>query len=150
MKSLLVLIAMTFSFTTFASSEFSQLFQNSFEKESTKESLISSEDKGNGMGYNRLFIENRCNQPIGVFLVYLKLNGGWDTSAGYYRLNPGEKKYVADTKNATYYYAAASLTGNAVWKGTHNIRLDDGMVISAYEGLVNTLEFSDWNTYFCN
>ena len=150
MKSLLVLIAMTFSLSAFADNEFSQIFQNSFVRESTKESILSSEDKGNNLGYNRMFIENRCNQPIGVFLVYKKLSGQWDTSAGYYRLEPGQQKYVADTRNAIYYFAAASLTGPTVWKGTHNIKLDDGSVIGMFESQINSIEFTDWNTFFCN
>lgn len=150
MKSLLVLFAMTLSFSTFANSEFSKIFQNSYPKESSKETIVTAEEKGNNLSYNRLLIENRCNQSIGVFLVYTMLNGQWDTSAGYYELAPGQRKYIADTRNSIYYYAAASLYGNTVWKGSHNIRLDDGSVIGMIEGQVNSREFTDWNTYFCN
>ena len=145
MKSLLVLISLALSLPSFANNEVPELLNSS----AVKESLASNEEKQISLVYNRMHLENRCDETIGVFLVYLKLDGQWDTSPGHYEILPGQTKYVANTQNRIYYYAAATVSGSKIWRGPNNIRLDDGSVIPMHEGKITTKDFADWTTIFC-
>lgn len=98
--------------------------------------------------FDRLYLENNCHEAIHVYLVYQKLDNDWDTSAGAYELLPGQSKYVADTKNSNYYYAAVSRTNAYYWKGSKRIVLDDGTVLYMYEGKIGTKEWGEWTQSF--
>lgn len=146
MKSLLVLIALSFSFTSFAN-EFT------FETNAIqKVDLGSLENKSaQAQDHDRLFLQNLCHETIRVYLAYVKLDGTWDLSTGYFQVLPGQASFVARTRNSTYYIAAISESQNYIWKGNVGIRFDDGTTLAMIEKKILSTTWGDWTQQFsCN
>lgn len=147
MKLLLALFALTLSHAGLAETQLTYDLTTPI-----REHLVLDDNKSDkAIDYDRVHLRNDCHETIGVFLVFKKLDGQWDTSPGAYQVNPGATVYVANTRNAVYYVAAASASGRYVWKGTKNIQLDDGSVIPMIETKITTTGYGDWTqVFYCN
>ncbi len=93
--------------------------------------------------YDRFFFQNNCYLPVRAYLHYLDIDNTWK-SDGPWTMAPGDKIYVADTRNRTYYFAALSTDGEKVWKGDQPITMNDGNVFYMIQNSITTDEFGDW------
>lgn len=70
--------------------------------------------------FPRVFVKNHCRHRIEVIVYYLAGQTGpesWQTR-GWFRLDPGQKKYVADTHNRyIYFYGETPLNNKLTWAG---------------------------------
>jgi len=66
--------------------------------------------------FDRVYIRNSCAKTIWVAVHYFSLKSNWVTKS-WFRLGPGEKSYMAQTKNRTFYVHALSADGTSVWSG---------------------------------
>jgi len=68
----------------------------------------------------RVFVRNQCRHPIEVIVYYLAGQNGpasWQ-ARGWFSLDPGQKKYVADTQNRyIYFYGETPLNHKVTWTG---------------------------------
>lgn len=147
MKLLLILIALSFSIPSFAN----QSTEFTFETNAVaKEDLGSLQDKP-ALDHDRLILTNLCHETLRVYLAYVKLDGNWDLSPGYFQVLPGQSSFVARTRYSTYYIAAISETGRYIWKGDVPVRFDDGTTLAMIEKKILTSSWGEWNQQFtCN
>ncbi len=72
------------------------------------------------VSFPRVFVKNYCRHPIEVIVYYLAGQSGpesWQTR-GWFSLDPGQKKYVADTHNRyIYFYGETPFNSNLAWTG---------------------------------
>lgn len=61
-----------------------------------------------GRDYDRIYFRNKCNRQIQTAIHYKALSGTWVTE-GWFLLDPGERAYVANTRNTIYYSYAESI-----------------------------------------
>lgn len=143
MKLLLIVIALSFSVPSFAS-EFT------FETNAVaKEDLGSFENKSaQAQDHDRLLLQNLCHETIRVYLAFVKLDGTWDLSPGYFQVLPGQSSFVARTRNPVYYIAAISESQRYIWKGDVAIRFDDGTTLGMIEKRIMTSSWGDWTQQF--
>ncbi len=66
--------------------------------------------------FDKLFVRNSCSKTIWVAVHYFGLKGQWKTIS-WFRFEPGEKHFIARTKNRMFYIHAISSDGNYVWQG---------------------------------
>lgn len=66
---------------------------------------------------------NKTDETIQVAIRFLNLDGDWET-ASWYRLYPGDKKLLKQTKNSIFYFFAESKS--LKWTGTDNYRTING------------------------
>jgi len=68
----------------------------------------------------RVFVRNQCRHPIEVIVYYLAGQNGpasWQTR-GWFSLDPGQLKYVADTHNRyIYFYGETPFNHKLTWSG---------------------------------
>ncbi|MEA9358047.1 hypothetical protein SHI21_17575 [Bacteriovorax sp. PP10] len=146
MKLLLICIALSFSIPSFAN-EFT------FETNAgAKEDLGSLQEKSaQAQDHDRLILANLCHETIRVYLAYVKLDGTWDLSPGYFQVLPGQSSFVARTRYSTYYIAAISESGRYIWKGNVAIRFDDGTTLGMIEKKILSSTWGDWTQQLsCN
>jgi hypothetical protein len=76
----------------------------------------------------RLFAENTCRHTIRVVARYQPGSGdndSWQTQ-GWVFLNPGQRKYIVDTRNRyVYLYGETLEGGHTYWQGQHFHRFED-------------------------
>ncbi|MCW5212351.1 DUF1036 domain-containing protein [Desulfobulbus sp. TB] len=74
--------------------------------------------------YYEVKVKNKCNKTISVAIHYMPIldgqsgavgakGDGW-TTEGYWKLRPGEKKFIATTRNRNIYFHATSNSGK-IW-----------------------------------
>jgi len=70
--------------------------------------------------FSRVFVRNHCHRPIEVIVYYLDGHGEpqtWQTR-GWFSLDPGQKKHVADTHNRyIYFYGETPFDDKFTWTG---------------------------------
>ena len=70
--------------------------------------------------FPRVFVKNSCHYPIDIIVYYLAGNSkppSWQTR-GWFNLDPGQKKHVADTHNRYIYFYGETLLDKALtWTG---------------------------------
>lgn len=74
------------------------------------------------INYFRLHYENGCHQTIWTALHYRNLDKQWVTN-GWWKLSPGQKAYVANTRNRYYYIYAQNDRGTRRWSGNYSYRV---------------------------
>jgi len=78
--------------------------------------LVDSGSRSTKASYDRIHVKNACSRPIMVAIHFLDLDDNWRTK-GWYRLSPGERAYIDDTRNSVYYIYAESADGELHWIG---------------------------------
>lgn len=66
--------------------------------------------------FNRVYVANKCSQPIYVASNYLNLDQQW-TAQGFWLLQPGQSAYIVNTKNSIIEFNAVSRDGHLHWTG---------------------------------
>lgn len=113
------------------------------------------------LGRYKVNIKNGCSKPIWVavhFKNYDKdpngsscLGGGthcvnkWITR-GWWRLNPGQSKYIADTRNRIIYFSAHTQDRKETWGSDHTWSVRG--VSEKFFKATMTNSFSDWTQRF--
>lgn len=101
--------------------------------------------------YDKILLENKCHRTIWTALHYVDLNGKWVTQ-GWWKIAPGEKAYVADTRNSVYYFHAKSDNGQYNW-GSRDYawRVNNEGPYNFNEGRITTTGWGTWTQQFtCN
>ncbi|UZR99057.1 DUF1036 domain-containing protein [Chondrinema litorale] len=92
-----------------------------FKNISKSNSFVASTEKG----VYKLFFVNNTKEDIYVLLYVQDKSEEWETKA-WYKLKPGEKAYLADTPNTSFYYYATSKSKSYYWGGhDHFIKFDN-------------------------
>lgn len=97
--------------------------------------------------YDKFFFKNNCHLPIRVYLFWKDLDDEW-LPGGPWTLAPGERAYVADTRNRVYYFAGLSNRAEYVWKGEHEIPMKDGSTFMMIRGEITTDSWGEWTQQF--
>jgi len=73
-----------------------------------------------GNEFPRVFAKNECHRAIDIVVYYLDCNNGpavWQTR-GWFSVEPGQKKHVADTDNRyIYFYGETQSEHKRIWTG---------------------------------
>ena len=84
--------------------------------------LELKQGSASGNDFPRVFVKNDCQGAIDIVVYYLDgVNGpaAWQ-SRGWFSVEPGQKKYVADTKNRyIYFYGETRSTSKRIWTGNY-------------------------------
>lgn len=84
--------------------------------------LELKQDSSPGNGFPRVFVKNDCQGAIDIVVYYMDgVNGpaAWQ-SRGWFSVEPGQKKYVADTNNRyIYFYGETRSTSKRIWTGNY-------------------------------
>jgi hypothetical protein len=86
--------------------------------------LSGSGGSTSGRGYDRIYFKNNCSRKMSSAIRYKSTSGNWQTG-GWWTLAPGEKKFVATTKNSIFYVHAQTIDhevnklrwGGSDWRG---------------------------------
>ena len=75
-------------------------------------------------GYDRIYVKNGCSRPIWVAILYAtrpvpNFQGSMWTAAGWCKLDPGEKNFIASTENSNVYFYAENSAEQLYWSGGH-------------------------------
>lgn len=102
--------------------------------------------------FDKIFYLNKCNQTIWTAIRYKDLSGEWVTG-GWWKLAPGEKAYVANTRNRIYYIHATSNDGKITWGNNRDydwqVRGKGPYLFS--ESKITSNSWGDWTQSFtCN
>jgi antitoxin component YwqK of YwqJK toxin-antitoxin module len=83
----------------------------------------ASEGYEKRIDYYKIYFKNKCNNKVQVALRILDMKtDNWTTKA-WFNLQTNEEGYLADTKNAIFYYYAEDSTGS-YWGGEHRKNVD--------------------------
>lgn len=70
--------------------------------------------------FDKINFRNNCDQDVRVIAHYVDLNGNW-VSDGSWRIEPGVRAYVFNTRNTIFYYFAISDDSENIWQGDYSI-----------------------------
>lgn len=93
------------------------------------------------LDYERVYFQNNCNSTVSMVSRYKDLDNRWVTD-GPWKLTPGEKGYLFDTRNSIIYFYGVSDQGHR-WQGDHIV------VISGYEVPMQEvrMNITNWGTF---
>lgn len=99
--------------------------------------------------FDKIYFKNNCYKTIWTALHYVDTDGEWKTE-GWWKVQPNEKAYVADTRNRIYYIHAQSEDGQNSWSGDYNFNIR-GDVKGFKKKEITTDEWGKWTQSFsCN
>jgi hypothetical protein len=122
---LLILVFVMFSFEVIAkSSQRAKKLENPL-----KVDFISSTplvEESSFVDFDRIYVRNSCSKTIWVAIHYFNLDKSWKTIS-WFRLSPGDKQFLAKTKNRMIYVHAITADGTQIWRGEDSRFLVHGL-----------------------
>lgn len=101
--------------------------------------------------YDKIYFENKCHRTIWTAIHYVDLNGKWSVE-GWWEIAPGQKAYVANTRNTVYYFHATSDNKKYRW-GSQNYmwNVNNQGPFDFLKGQISSKEWGTWTQQFsCN
>lgn len=106
--------------------------------------LTESPDNYVEQDFERIYFQNNCNSTVAIVSRYMDLNDNWVTD-GAWKLTPGGKGYLFDTRNSIIYFYGVNEDGFR-WQGDHYV------VINGYNIPMQRINLSitNWGNYTIN
>lgn len=96
--------------------------------------------------FNRVYVTNKCNQPILVAANYKELNNQW-TAKGFWQIQPGQSAYIANTRNTILELNGVSIDGRLHWSGSSK-RSINGRSYGFFPVTMTLKHFGRWTQNF--
>ena len=91
--------------------------------------------------YEKVYFQNNCNSTVAIVSRYKDLDNSWVTD-GPWKLSPGEKGYLFNTRNLIMYFYGVNDQGYR-WQGDHVVVIN-GYQVPMQEVRMN---ITNWGTF---